>query len=70
MKTLIYLEDALNVAMQYCPDDDGSCSKSGVDIREMIDELESLPPVQPELEHTMEEFMYGQDMGNPEDGSL
>ena len=21
-------------------------------------------------EHTMEEFMYGQDMGNPEDGSL
>lgn len=23
-----------------------------------------------EDEHTMEEFMYGQDMGNPEDGSL
>ena len=23
-----------------------------------------------EPEHTMEEFMYGQDMGNPEDGSL
>jgi len=46
MKTLIYLEDALNIAMQYCPDDDGSCSKSGVDIREMLDELESLPPAQ------------------------
>ena len=46
MKTLIYLEDALNIAMKYCPDDDGSCSKSGVDIREMLDELESLPPVQ------------------------
>lgn len=25
---------------------------------------------QPECEHTMEEFMYGQDRGNPEDGSL
>ena len=24
----------------------------------------------PEHEYTMEEFMYGQDMGNPEDGSL
>ena len=23
-----------------------------------------------QLEHTMEEFMYGQDLGNPEDGSL
>ena len=23
-----------------------------------------------EPEHTMEEFMFGQDMGNPEDGSL
>lgn len=29
-----------------------------------------VPSVQQELEHTMEEFMYGQDMGNPEDGSL
>ena len=29
-----------------------------------------MPPAQPEPEHTMEEFMYGQDMGNPEDGSL
>ena len=48
MKKLIYLEDALNIAMQYCPDDDGSCSKSGVDIREMLDELESLPSVQPQ----------------------
>ena len=30
--------------------------------------LRSLPSVQ--SERTMEEFMYGQDMGNPEDGSL
>lgn len=39
---------AIDVAMQYCPDDDGSCSKAGVDIREMLDELESLPSAQPE----------------------
>lgn len=32
--------------------------------------IEHLPSVQPECEHTMEEFMCGQDMGNPEDGSL
>lgn len=32
--------------------------------------VRSQPPAQPEQEHTMEEFMYGQDMGNPEDGSL
>jgi len=30
--------------------------------------LMCLPSAQPEP--TMEEFMYGQDMGNPEDGSL
>ena len=41
-------QSAIDVAMQYCPDDDGSCSKAGADIREMLDELESLPPVQPE----------------------
>lgn len=50
MKTLIYLEDALNIVMQYCPDDDGSCSKSGVGVREMLDELESLPPAPSELD--------------------
>lgn len=35
-----------------------------------VDLLEQLPSAQPEREYTMEEFMYGQDMGNPEDGSL
>ena len=34
----------------------------------VIDILDELPSAEPE--HTMEEFMYGQDMGNPEDGSL
>lgn len=32
--------------------------------------LDELPSAQPEPEHTMEEFMYGQDLGSPEDGSL
>lgn len=32
--------------------------------------IKALPSTQPEPEHTMEEFMYGQDLGNSEDGSL
>ena len=40
------------------------------EIREIKRELEKLPSAQPEREYTMEEFMFGQDMGNPEDGSL
>lgn len=32
--------------------------------------IRELPSAQPEPEHTMEEFMYGQDLGSPEDGSL
>lgn len=32
--------------------------------------IRKLPSVQQEPEHTMEEFMYGQDLGSPEDGSL
>ena len=35
-----------------------------------IECIEEEPSAQPEHEYTMEEFMYGQDMGNPEDGSL
>lgn len=35
-----------------------------------IETIRNLPSAQPEPERTMEEFMYGQDMGNPEDGSL
>lgn len=30
--------------------------------------IRKLPSVQQEPEHTMEEFMYGQDLGSPEDG--
>lgn len=46
---LISRKAAINIAMQYCPDDDGSCSKAGADIREMLDELEDIPSAQPEI---------------------
>ena len=39
-------------------------------IKQVMRSLKKLPSVQPEPEHTMEEFMYGQELGDPEDGSL
>lgn len=42
---LISLGAVLEIVMQYCPDDDGSCTKAGVDLREMLDEIENLPDV-------------------------
>ena len=36
-------EAVLDIAMMYCPDDDGSCSKAGEDLRDMLDEIESIP---------------------------
>lgn len=39
---LINLSEALDVCSAYCPDDDGTCSKAGEDLRDMLDELESL----------------------------
>lgn len=38
----ILRSDALEIAMEWCPDDDGSVGKVG-DLREMLDELESIP---------------------------
>ena len=38
---------AVELAMEYCPDDDGTVQCDG-DIRELLDELENLPPAQPE----------------------
>lgn len=35
--------DVLDIVSQYCPDDDGSCSKADADPREMLDEIEALP---------------------------
>lgn len=43
MEDYIRRGDVLDIAMQYCPDDDGSCSKADVDPREMLDEIEALP---------------------------
>ena len=42
-------QDAIELAMQYCPDDDGTCSKADEDIRNLLDELEDLPSAQPEI---------------------
>lgn len=39
---------AIELATQYCPDDDGTCSKADEDIRNLLDELEALPSAQPE----------------------
>jgi|GEM_PF-4529571 hypothetical protein len=39
----------IDLAMQYCPDDDGSCSRADVDMREMLDELEALPAAPHEM---------------------
>ena len=49
MNDLISRQAAVGLAMKYCPDDDGSVQCDG-DIRELLDELENLPPVQPEKE--------------------
>lgn len=46
MKEYIELKAAVELAMQYCPDDDGTCSKADRDIRELLDELENLPSIQ------------------------
>ena len=48
-------------------DDDGWWCGTVEDMETL---LKSLPSEEPEPEHTMEEFMYGQDLGSPEDGSL
>ena len=42
---LIDADKVLNIVIAYCPDDDGSCSKAGVDLREMLDEIEALPEI-------------------------
>lgn len=49
MDDLISRQAAIELAMQYCTDDDGSCSKADRDIRELLDDLENLPSAQPEI---------------------
>ena len=48
MNDSINRQAAIDLAMQYCPDDDGTCSKADEDIRNLLDELEDLPSVQPD----------------------
>ena len=43
-ETYISVETAIALAMQYCPDNDGVCSKSGHDLRELLDDLENAAP--------------------------
>lgn len=58
--------DVLDIVSQYCPDDDGSCSKADVDPREMLDEIEALPAsdVKPE-KHGKWEYNEKPIFGNP-----
>jgi hypothetical protein len=44
MNDYISRADAVALTMQYCPDDDGVCSKAGHDLRELVDDLENAPP--------------------------
>ena len=43
MAEYLELEKVIDVVMQYCPDDDGICTKVDADLREMLDEIEALP---------------------------
>lgn len=45
MSDLIDKQSVVDIAMCYCPDDDGSCSKADADIRELLDEIENLQAV-------------------------
>lgn len=43
MAKYIECDAVIEIAMQYCPDDDGVCSKADADLREMLDEIEAIP---------------------------
>ena len=43
---LIDESKVLDIVSEWCPDDDGSVGKVG-DLREMLDEIEALPPIIP-----------------------
>lgn len=45
MDDLIDKQSVVDIVMCYCPDDDGSCSKADVDIRELLDEIENMSAV-------------------------
>lgn len=45
MADLIDKKSVVEIAMCYCPDDDGTCSKADADIRDLLDDIENLPVV-------------------------
>ena len=45
---LIDGDEVLNIIAKYCPDDDGTCSCAGEDLRELLDEIEAIPTVEAE----------------------
>ena len=45
---LIDGDEALDIIAKYCPDDDGSCSCAGNDLRELLDEIEAMPTIDTE----------------------
>ena len=49
---LIDADAVIDLVMQYCPDDDGVCSKAGADLRELLDEIENLPTIIPASEES------------------
>lgn len=46
MKKYVNLQDVLEMVMQYCPDDDGSCSKAENDLRDLLDDIENLQTIE------------------------
>ena len=67
MDDLISRQAAIDALSHMCSEDENEITVSRANVCAM---LKYLPSAQPEREYTMEEFMFGQDMGNPEDGSL
>jgi len=77
MADLIDRQAVLEIAMQYCPDDDGSCSKADMDVRDLLDEIENLPVMNdwiscseklPESESIV--FVYYKEIGMAYTGSM
>lgn len=60
---MIYRQQAIDAVMQYCPDDDGSCSKADRDIRELLDDIENLPSAQPERKKGKWIYKYTEPLG-------
>jgi len=69
MDDTIYRQAAID-AVRKCSVKEVTPAYMLINKAEVMTELMMLPSAELEQEHTMEEFMYGQELGNPEDGSL